>query len=214
MNLTVGVLVAGGGLLFAWSGIVDPAGGLFAEMGRVLNGQPASKPGSKPVNLGGQNAGGTTGAPLSGHEAIVAAARTQIGVPYSWGGGNAQGPTKGIGIGAGTTGFDCSGLTEYAYWAGAHLAIPGTAATQQLAGRATTTPEPGDLVFFGVPAHHVGVYVGPDQMIAAPHTGSKVHQSAISAEGHQVVTYRTYFDPGGGAGAGNKGGKGASGRKP
>src|SRR5665213_2021636 len=47
-------------------------------------------------------------------QAVVAAASAQLGAPYSWGGGNAAGPSIGIGTGAKTVGFDCSGLVLYA----------------------------------------------------------------------------------------------------
>jgi len=39
--------------------------------------------------------------------------------------------------------------------------------------------EPGDLVFFGSPIHHVGIYVGGGNMINAPYTGSSVHINSI-----------------------------------
>jgi len=38
---------------------------------------------------------------------------------------------------------------------------------------------PGDLVFFGEPIHHVGIYVGEDTMIEAPHTGAVVRYAGI-----------------------------------
>ena len=44
----------------------------------------------------------------------MAAATAELGVPYSWGGGDASGPSLGIASGAKTTGFDCSGLVLYA----------------------------------------------------------------------------------------------------
>lgn len=117
--------------------------------------------------------------------AIVAAAEKWLGTPYSWGGGDAHGPTLGQAQGAGTVGFDCSGLALYAYaQVGIHL--PRVAADQfmtgtrisRAAGLAALTP--GDLVFFAVnPAtgagvHHVGIYAGGGQMVDAPHTGSVV----------------------------------------
>ena len=39
--------------------------------------------------------------------------------------------------------------------------------------------QPGDLVFFGSPAYHVGIYVGNGQMIDAPHTGANVEYDSI-----------------------------------
>jgi len=71
--------------------------------------------------------------------------------------------------------FDCSGLVQWAYRQ-AGITLPRTAAEQQ---RATTRVSradlaPGDLVFYGSPAHHVGIYVGGGQFLEAPHTGTVV----------------------------------------
>lgn len=96
-------------------------------------------------------------------------ARAQLGLPYQWGG---DGPA------AGDPGFDCSGLTRAAY-AAAGITLPRTAQAQYDAGPplAPGTPlQPGDLVFYGTPqhVHHVGLYIGGNQMIDAPHRGSTV----------------------------------------
>jgi hypothetical protein len=48
-------------------------------------------------------------------EYVIRRAGSQIGVPYSWGGGSLTGPSRGIDSGANTVGFDCSGLTRYAF---------------------------------------------------------------------------------------------------
>lgn len=82
-------------------------------------------------------------------------ARSQIGLPYLWGG---DGPA------AGEAGFDCSGLTTAAYRA-AGITLPRTAHTQYLAGPLLTPGTPlaqGDLLFFGTPdhVHHVGIATG------------------------------------------------------
>ena len=101
--------------------------------------------------------------------AAVTAALAQLGLPYVWGG---DGPTQG------ETGFDCSGLTTFAYRAAA-ISLPRTAHTQYLAGP-RIPPEtallPGDLVFYGTPdrVHHVGLYLGADYMINAPTFGQPV----------------------------------------
>jgi cell wall-associated NlpC family hydrolase len=100
--------------------------------------------------------------------AALAAARTRLGDPYVWG---ATGPDT----------FDCSGLTGWAY-AQAGLQLPRTAAEQWYAGPHPSLAElaPGDLLFWATdttnPAtiHHVGLYIGNGQMIAAPHTGAVV----------------------------------------
>ncbi len=101
-------------------------------------------------------------------DTAVAFALAQLGTPYRWGG---DGPGEG--------GFDCSGLVQVAFaTAGIHL--PRTAQTQYDTGPHLPPDEPllaGDLVFFGTsPANvtHVGIVVGPGQMIDAPFTGAVV----------------------------------------
>ncbi|WP_420813870.1 NlpC/P60 family protein [Phytoactinopolyspora endophytica] len=93
-------------------------------------------------------------------------ARGQLGLPYVWGG---NGPDDGH------AGFDCSGLTYMAYASG-DITLPRTAQTQYNVGPRLGTDEPlqpGDLVFYGTPTnvHHVGLYIGHDQMIHAPRRG-------------------------------------------
>ncbi len=102
--------------------------------------------------------GGPTGADA------VTLARSFTGVPYRWGGTDPS------------TGLDCSGLTQLVYGR-LGVQLPRVAADQAHAGTAVPSvaqAQPGDLVFFGSPAHHVGIYVGNGKMIDAPHTGSSV----------------------------------------
>jgi cell wall-associated NlpC family hydrolase len=106
----------------------------------------------------------------------IAAAEREIGVPYSWGGGNDSGPTLGIGSGANTVGFDCSGLVEYA-WAQAGVYFPHYSGAQY--AETTHVPlsdiQPGDLLFYGPDGDtHVAMYIGGGQMIQAPETGEDV----------------------------------------
>ncbi|MEU5859761.1 NlpC/P60 family protein [Nonomuraea sp. NPDC047529] len=111
----------------------------------------------------------------------VLAALHMRGVPYSWGGGNANGPGFGIDQGAHTRGFDCSGLAEYA-WAKAGARIGGETSTQWDAGVRVPRSQvrPGDLIFFATaparPAtiHHVGIAIDTTRMVHAPSTGSTV----------------------------------------
>ncbi|RBQ14173.1 hypothetical protein DP939_42245 [Spongiactinospora rosea] len=111
----------------------------------------------------------------------VRAALAKVGTPYSWGGGGPGGPTLGIGRGAGTVGFDCSGLTEYA-WGKAGLAIGGHTSPQWRSGARIPRSQiqPGDLIFFATnPAdpstiYHVGLALDATRMVHAPHTGSTV----------------------------------------
>ncbi|WP_411093582.1 NlpC/P60 family protein [Streptomyces sp. 049-1] len=133
-----------------------------------------------------------TGVQVSEDEAAIAisAADGMIGKPYSWGGGNAAGPSTGTccspngSSGSGVSGFDCSGLTLYAY-AQAGISLPRTAAAQYAASE-PVRPEDmraGDLIFYGssaVSIHHVGIFLGGGYMIDAPRPGTKVRYSKIS----------------------------------
>ncbi|MCX5206914.1 bifunctional lytic transglycosylase/C40 family peptidase [Streptomyces sp. NBC_00237] len=97
----------------------------------------------------------------------VAFARAQLGTPYVWGG---DGPAEG--------GFDCSGLTKAAY-AAAGITLPRVANDQYQATPKIPAGQPllpGDLVFYGTPGriHHVGLYIGNNQMINAPNRHSLV----------------------------------------
>ena len=77
-----------------------------------------------------------------------------------------------------TAGFDCSGFTQYVF-AQAGINIPRTAEEQRQAVKTVTDPRPGDLVFFGAPAYHVGIYAGNGMMWDSPHTGSAVALRAV-----------------------------------
>jgi cell wall-associated NlpC family hydrolase len=94
---------------------------------------------------------------------VMALGLAQLGKPYLWGG---TGPDQ----------FDCSGLMQWSWFLGGGVKIPRVAADQQ--AWATPIPIsqilPGDLVFFGAPAHHVGMYLGGGLMLDAPHTGAWV----------------------------------------
>ncbi|WP_040919156.1 C40 family peptidase [Saccharomonospora glauca] len=110
----------------------------------------------------------------------------KIGLPYVWGGNGTE---------HGDAGFDCSGLTTAAY-ASAGISLMRTAHTQYHSVPLVEKDDElrlGDLVFFGDPdtkIHHVGIYIGNDQMIDAPTFGQAV----------QVHNYRKPGDDYAGAG--------------
>lgn len=109
----------------------------------------------------------------------IAAARSQLGVPYSWGGGNASGPSYGFAQGAGIRGFDCSGLTLYAY-AQAGISLSHLTWDQMKQGRVVPVSqiEPGDLVFYWG-GGHMALYIGGGQVIHAPQTGDVVKYGSL-----------------------------------
>ncbi|WP_242433136.1 NlpC/P60 family protein [Streptomyces sp. Root264] len=129
---------------------------------------------------------------------VIEAALSQRGVPYSWGGGNASGASYGICCspsgksGTNIKGFDCSGLTVYAY-AKAGIRLPRTAAAQAGVGRripadlGTGALKVGDLVFYAdapgrdATIYHVGIYLGSGQMVNAPRPGAATRLDAVSA---------------------------------
>jgi cell wall-associated NlpC family hydrolase len=86
----------------------------------------------------------------------------QLGEPYQWG---AAGPGS----------WDCSGLTMRA-WQAAGISLPHSSRMQTGYGTrvSASSLRAGDLVFFGSPVHHVGIYAGGGLMIHAPHTGDVV----------------------------------------
>jgi cell wall-associated NlpC family hydrolase len=111
----------------------------------------------------------------------VRAALNQRGVPYSWGGGTASGPSYGTAQGANIKGFDCSGLTLYAY-AQVGISLPHYTGSQYTAGTRVSQSQlkPGDLVFFYSDLHHMGMYIGGGKMVHAPQTGDVVKISSMS----------------------------------
>jgi len=128
--------------------------------------QAAAQSGAAAATGSGGNSAAADPPPPSapGGEGAVQAAETQIGVPYVWGG-----ETPGVG-------FDCSGLTAWA-WGQVGVGLPHFSGAQM----ADSTPvpisdlEPGDLLFYGPGgADHVAMYVGGGQMIEAPYTGASV----------------------------------------
>lgn len=76
---------------------------------------------------------------------------------------------------AGLTTWDCSGLTMRAFNT-AGVSLPHSSRAQYKYGKAIAKKDlqPGDLVFFGKPISHVGIYLGPDRMLHAPRSGSRV----------------------------------------
>lgn len=129
-------------------------------------------------------------------EYVIRRGMSQIGVPYSWGGGNAAGPSKGIDSGAGTTGFDCSGLVLYSF-AGVGIKLPHYSGAQYNLGRKIPSSQMrrGDVIFYGPGgSQHVTIYLGQGQMLEAPDVGLKVRVAPVRTSGMTpyVVRYIEY----------------------
>jgi cell wall-associated NlpC family hydrolase len=107
-------------------------------------------------------------APNGGAQAAVDAALSQVGKPYQW-------------AAAGPDSYDCSGLTMWA-WAQAGVSLPHNSGMQYAATPRVDRSDwqPGDLLFFGSPIHHVGMYIGNGQMVEAPYTGQFVRVVSAS----------------------------------
>ena len=118
-------------------------------------------------------------------EYVIRRGMSQMGVPYSWGGGNAAGPARGIDSGSGTVGFDCSGLMLYMF-AGVGIKLDHYSGSQYNAGRKIPSSQMrrGDMIFYGPNAsQHVAMYLGDGQMLEAPYTGSVVKISPVRTSG-------------------------------
>lgn len=129
------------------------------------NGAQALFPGTPPTRA---LPGGRLPAGLS---PAVDLAQQHLGVPYVWGG---ESPS----------GFDCSGLIQYVYGQ-LGVRLPRVAADQARAGRPVASladAVPGDLVAFGQPVDHIGIYAGGGRMVVAPKTGDVVKVQEIYRE--------------------------------
>jgi peptidoglycan DL-endopeptidase RipA len=128
-------------------------------------------------------------------EYVIRRGMSQIGVPYSWGGGNAAGPSKGIDSGAGITGFDCSGLVLYSF-AGVGIKLPHYSGSQYNMGRKIPSAQMrrGDVIFYGPGgSQHVTIYLGDGQMLEAPDVGLKVRVAPVRTSGMTPFVVR-YID--------------------
>jgi cell wall-associated NlpC family hydrolase len=151
-----------------------------------------------PTRGGGGGGGNSSG----GVQTVINRAMSVLGVPYSWGGGNASGATVGIRDGGvadsygdyNKVGFDCSGLMVYAF-AAAGISLRHYTGYQYESGRQIpqSQMQPGDMIFYGpYDIHHVTMYIGNGKMIEAPESGSYVMISPVRYGGIMPYVVRMF----------------------
>src|SRR5215208_3742873 len=116
-------------------------------------------------------------------EYVIRRGASQMGVPYSWGGGKPTGPT---------TGFDCSGFTQFSF-AGVGVLIPKYSGDQYNTGRKVPLSQAkrGDLLFWGPGGtQHVALYLGGGKVLEAASSAGKVSIDAVRRAGLQPYAAR------------------------
>jgi hypothetical protein len=172
----LGSTILSKGASFVAHQIIDPLLGGLSKFGgpwgaaisgmahRIINGFMGFVKGTVDPNLGG-----------GGSSKAVQAARTAIGLPYTWGGGGPTGPSRGFAQGANTVGFDCSSLMEYAWYQAAHKDITRTTYSQRNYLKTIAKPVPGAV---GQPhPGHTYMYAGNGRIIEAAHTGTNIRET-------------------------------------
>ncbi|TLM98780.1 MAG: hypothetical protein FDZ75_01585 [Actinobacteria bacterium] len=144
--------------------------GLEAEIARLDAAEEAARrarAASFVSNSGGANFDSFPAPTRAPRSEVVDVAKRYLGAPYVWG---AAGPNS----------FDCSGLMMFVYRQ-VGVSLPHSSRAQIGSGERVSRGDlqPGDLVFFGSPIHHVGMYVGGGMYIHAPHSGDVVKISAL-----------------------------------
>ena len=145
-----------------FSGVIKPKPVRVIPRATITSSRSASRP---PVSQ-------SPPVPAPRSAGVLGIAASLAGVPYLAGGTT-------------TSGFDCSGFTQYVF-ARLGISLPRTAEEQRQATTPVSTPKVGDLVFFGSPAYHNGIYAGNGMMWDAPRTGKAVGLRSIWSS---TVTY-------------------------
>lgn len=139
----------------------------------------------------------------AGVETVVQRATSQLGMPYAWGGGDEDGPTRGIRDGGVAdsygdyrkTGFDCSGLMVYAF-AAAGVELDHYSGYQYKAGEQVplSSMQRGDMLFWrsSGSVHHVALYLGNGKMVEAPYSGSQVRVAPVRYDGIAPYAVRMF----------------------
>jgi cell wall-associated NlpC family hydrolase len=154
------------------AGISSDIKAILARQAAAAAAAAAARAGRVRIDMGGNPPTSSKGA------AAVWWAEKALGCRYVWA---ASGPTT----------FDCSGLTMWAY-RHVGISLPHFSRAQINVGSRVSRNnlEPGDLVFFGSPIHHVGMYVGGGEFIEAPYTGARVRISTLGNRSDYVGACR------------------------
>ncbi|ADG97938.1 NLP/P60 protein [Segniliparus rotundus DSM 44985] len=126
-------------------------------------------------------------------ETVIRRGLTQIGHIYSWGGGGAYGPSRGVHDGGvadrygdyNISGYDCSGLMVFSF-AGAGVLLPKYSGNQYRSGRHVPVSQArrGDMLFYGPNGtQHVALYLGNGWMLESPESGERVHVTRVRTSG-------------------------------
>ena len=146
----------------------DYQAALAAQRAAELAAQQALDDGGGGGDGGGDFGGFVPPPNATAAQTAIAAARSVIGVPYVWGAADPD------------VGFDCSGLTMWAY-AQAGVSLPHSSAAQyaMVPHVSREDLQPGDLLFFYTPVSHVSLYVGNNQMVDASHSGTTISEREV-----------------------------------
>lgn len=148
----------------------DTADGVFGSRTRAAVTAYQRTNGLTPDGIAGRLTRAAASAEEARVNTVVATARSFLGTPYVYGGSTPQ------------TGFDCSGLVQWAHRA-AGVTTPRVSYEQAASGAAVPRSRlrVGDVVCFNSPVSHVGVYVGNGKFIHSPKTGDVVKTTSLSA---------------------------------
>ena len=148
----------------------DSADGIYGSNTQAAVRKYQQRNGLSADGVAGAKTLSAIGAEVTRINTVVNTAKSFLGTPYVYGGSSPS------------TGFDCSGLTQYSF-AKAGISIPRVSYEQAAAGIAVPRSQIriGDLVAFNSPVSHVGIYVGDGKFIHSPHTGDVVKITNLSA---------------------------------
>lgn len=113
--------------------------------------QASSRESSSSSRSSARTAPSSSSSSSSSASGVLKYAEQYTGIMYSWAGSSPS------------TGFDCSGYTQYVF-AKIGINLPRTAEAQRQMATPVSNPQPGDLVFYGAPAYHMGIYAGDGMM--------------------------------------------------